>query len=80
LILTTNVLDHHILSYFSQNPEALAITSKSVDDIDLLTDLLNDMLRPPLKNNFSAALARRIDCIVPFVPFDAEEQYVIAGM
>ncbi len=77
-MLTTNVLDPHILTFFNQNPQALIL--KSEDDTEQLLSILDETLRPPLKNNFSPAMSRRIDCIVPFVPFVPEERFVIAGM
>jgi len=63
---------------FSNNPEHKII--KSSDDVEKLIDILDLNLRTPLKNNFGAPLSRRVDCIVPFIPFNQEECFVIADM
>lgn len=75
-ILTTNILDPDINSFFRSRPEALQTTD--IPSLRRLECELDDVLRPLLVNKFSGPLARRIDNIIPFVPFNPEERLVLA--
>jgi hypothetical protein len=76
-ILTTNALDHYIKSFFERNPHNDNISEEQMKN---LLEKLEEELRPPTKNIFGAPLARRIDFVVPFIPFTPEEANVIADI
>jgi DNA polymerase III delta prime subunit len=74
-ILTTNVLDAAIIDFFRTRPPAVL----SMVDVDRKIEMeLDAVLRPLLRNRFGDAFARRIDNIIPFIPFNSEEQKVLA--
>lgn len=81
-VLTTNALDDLITAFFSRPENAQRLKSaKQPKDYASLGKLAEDHCKASMKRNFSAAMSRRINAVIPFVPFIPEvETSVLADI
>lgn len=72
-IVATNAVDDVIQGYFKANPGAGAL-----ENLDRTKSELSAVCSKHLRDMWTAPVAGRIHCIVPFLPFSEPEQKVLA--
>lgn len=77
-LLTTNAVDTAINDFFRQHGVPSFADLQQEERIDRLRDALDAHLRPHVERVFGAPMARRIDHVIPFIPFNRLEASAIA--
>lgn len=79
-LLTTNKFDADIVRFNDEHAAAIAALKRGEHSFDALADLFDAFIRPRLRRFFQGGLTRRINAVVPFFCFDAEEALVVTDM
>ena len=79
-LLTTNRFDADIAAFNERHVSAIQSYRRGEKPFEQLHETFDDFIRPKLRHFFQGGLTRRIDAIVPFFKFDAEEAHVVADM
>lgn len=79
-LLTTNRFDNDIVEFGVKYKKKIDNFIAKKEEIEKLEECVNEDIRPKMQRFFPVALVRRIDIIVPFFYFTAEEAYVITDL
>lgn len=85
-IMTANWGQKEVIQFFEDHKERMTSKVDQKDVAWIQRELVKKILRPLCMREFKAvhesisALCRRIDCIVPFLPFTTKERMVVADI